>query len=368
MPVNFATARRDGRNYESKARTAFVTERSSARWTEAGRTETKSGIIRYKCSLRLVTPAIVAGFDQTRAELHWAAIRGNVRRFHRLIDPGMAMESRIFGGTTKETGQSLWLLRSREATLTSEDASKLTGPKYFTWPLSKRGHFRPHGDTTLPITFDIIFRPEAEESDRRRVRDAFRLWSLWGGLGARTRRGFGSVSLEMVGPPGEPTIPAMPADVDGWLAAAAGELGSLATQYGVTWRHRWLIGPPVRSWEDALQGVAASMAAFRGYRNRPDEGTAPETVRFGLPVTLGIGTFTGEKHDRSASSVWIRVIRLGNRYCASVVYMPTPFLPPGERVGGPNKTAWDVPAEDVLTKFMDELATPPGWQEVMAHG
>ncbi len=345
-----------------------MTVRRSARWAEAGRTETKSGIIRYQCSLRLTTPAIVAGFDQTRAELHWAAIRGNVRRFHRLIDPGLAAEPRIFGGTTRETGQSLWLLRSAEPTLASgEDASKLA-PKYFTWPLSKRGYVRPHGGTTPPIPFDIIFRPEAKESDRRRVRDAFWLWSLWGGLGARTRRGFGSVSVEMVGPPGEPTIPAMPADVDGWRAAAARELESLATRYGVKWQCRWLIGPPRLRWEEALAGVAGPMAEFRGYRNRPDGGTAPDTVRFGLPVKLGIGTFTGEKHDRSASSVWIRVIRLGARYCASVVYMPTPFLPRGERVAGANQTRWDVPPEGVLTKFMDELATAPGWQEVVALG
>lgn len=331
-------------------------------------TGTTSDFIRYKCNLRLITPTVAAGFDSGSAELHWAAIRGNVRRFHRLIDPGIATEARIFGGTTPKTGQSLWLLRSGEAALTSgADASQLA-PKYFTWSVNKRGYFRPHEGATMPITFDIIFKPEALAPDRRRVRDAFRLWSLWGGIGARTRRGFGSVSLEMAGPPGEPAIAPLPADLDGWRAAVAGEVGSIAAHYGVTWQLRWIIGPPRPRWEEALTGVAASMAAFRGYpRNRPEGRQAPETVRFGLPVRLGIGTFSGEKHDRSASSVWVRVIRVGNRHCASVVYMPAPFLPPGEGVGGLGER-WEVPSEDVLARFMDELAAAPGWREVVAHG
>ena len=320
----------------------------------------------FRCSLRLVTPAIVSGFDQTQAEIHWASIRGSVRRFHRLIDAGHQREDAVFGGTTAHAGQSLWLLKPSAAVAPAATNAAGLGPQYFTWSLAKqkRGYLQPHPDGGTPITFDLLFRPGATAEDRQRVRDAFWLWSILGGLGARTRRGFGAVELEMHGGSGDPDIAALPRNLDPWLTAIAAELNAMGDRYQVRWPFRWLVGPEHREWNKALGEAAAQMQEYRRPpRNRPQGSVAPEASRFGLPLSVGAGTFIGEKHSRSASSVWVRVARLDRGYRAYVVHMPMPLLPPGEKVSGSGQQ-WAVPGDHVVQEFMEGMAARPNWREV----
>lgn len=332
----------------------------------------------HRCTLTLVTPVITGGLDRRTPEVRWQAIRGNIRRWHRVIDPDQRHESRIFGSTAdrRETdggGQGVWLLRPRSPTVVPSKlhADRLR-PKYFTWAAKDRGYVdadSPSGP--FRVSFDIVFKPGMAEADKTRVLDALWLWSLVGGLGARTRRGFGSMSLSVVPlqeRPGE-GYPAPLLRMAAWRSDVLERLATLSRRYDVRFRARMVVGQPSESWSSALETVATAMSEYRRALPRAavDRGTAPATTRFGLPVSVAHRTFTGDGVDRSASPIWVRVARLDGRYRPYLVYWPAPFLPPGAHVRSTGIEGLEVPGDEVLAGFLSAL-TDRGWEEVaMPH-
>ena len=167
--------------------------------------------------VRAVTPAYIAGADGSQPELRVPSFKGPLRFWYRAFDPIFRYhEPEIFGGAAGGHGQSAFLLRvsehgpsrrwSWERGLVERfgegrGRGMKNGISYLAnMAVPRRQAIAPNAEFTMRVT-SLRRLPEPE------VRRAL-LGSLWllfhlGGAGSRSRRGFGSFSLERWGPTDE---------------------------------------------------------------------------------------------------------------------------------------------------------------------
>jgi CRISPR-associated protein Cmr1 len=176
----------------------------------------------------ITTPMFLGGADPMKeAELRPASIKGALRFWWRAlmwsrglnsISDLRAKEIALFGGS--EVGQSKVLLTLRfeqqsnlipkDSVLNSEgDSSNKNvvgkGALYLGYGLmdafdgksTKAGRLtRPCIAAPLEFDMTVLFSPGTKEQDTQDVCDALKLFGLCGGLGSRSRRGYGSLTLK----------------------------------------------------------------------------------------------------------------------------------------------------------------------------
>ncbi|MCL4440831.1 MAG: type III-B CRISPR module RAMP protein Cmr1, partial [Firmicutes bacterium] len=160
---------------------------------------------------KVVTPLFLSGLDQARAELREPSFKGAMRFWFRAIAlPRLAdwqavkeEEQRIFGST--DTGQGLFLLNigknKKVETVTLDWSSKwgkeLYGIDYLSYGIiSDKKPQREYIKQGELIRVKIVFRPKTSEKDMETVKLTLIALGLMGGIGARSRHGFGSLALE----------------------------------------------------------------------------------------------------------------------------------------------------------------------------
>jgi CRISPR-associated protein Cmr1 len=158
----------------------------------------------------IVTPMFLGGADQTEQlkQIRPPSVKGALRFWWRALQWNKVKdlqelhqkEARLFGAAANENdkkvkfGQSLFSLRVE--TKHWKDApcpQSLLGLKYMLGQgldgrRSLTGNFTVH----------VRFRPAAKEEDQQSVVEALMVWGLLGGLGARSRRGLGSVAVRKI--------------------------------------------------------------------------------------------------------------------------------------------------------------------------
>jgi CRISPR-associated protein Cmr1 len=163
---------------------------------------------RLEATFKVITPLFLGGANpDERAELREPAIKAALRFWYRAIDPDYrGHEARIFGGTGKGEGQAMFLLRARGVRegKTSWDRNRYAcfdaaGPKngvqYLCYSLTLGGNNRKAINAGGQIELILTFKQNPEPDDRRRIAAALWLFGHLGGLGSRSRRGLGTVSL-----------------------------------------------------------------------------------------------------------------------------------------------------------------------------
>ncbi|MBL8616785.1 MAG: hypothetical protein JNM72_14325 [Deltaproteobacteria bacterium] len=220
--------------------------------------------------LRLLTPAFIGGAaPNTRADLRPAGIRGALRAWYRLlVGPEVAAglvaahahlrESRLFGGVGHGEGQSVAALSLVEPPPTGDMAwsnRDLRGPSpglaYFGFPLDMGENDRRALKPGTTFALRLSFPRGVGEDDAALLLHTLALWVSLGGLGTRSRRGFGGLWLN-----GTPTftdfagrplpgraLPLPSAGASGALQAALRELLKGAQAL----RERLGLGLPVES-------------------------------------------------------------------------------------------------------------------------
>lgn len=139
--------------------------------------------------------------------LHWSQHRSECRDDASALQSLHAAEARLFGtpaNTDDEGdatgGQGAYLLRVRPGTQPDSGTyglGKNTGLAYIGYGMRSE-----RGDNALPMNTSfcvrLIEKPRTglNSDERQGVRDALHAWGLFGGLGARARRAFGSVAIE----------------------------------------------------------------------------------------------------------------------------------------------------------------------------
>ncbi|KKM12006.1 hypothetical protein SY88_05670 [Clostridiales bacterium PH28_bin88] len=319
---------------------------------------------------------------------------------------------------------------------------KRNGVTYFGFPLEtgnrERGNYRQRAYIKAGQDFKVqmVFKEAPRrEFDRKAVLAAFWFLGHFGGIGFRARRGFGSIALKEWR-----TVQGEPWPEMGELAPAHGagtpEEWAAALETGIKRIRNWFPASPAAThtvvdrdsrfllinegnsggpkgneffpaWVHALDRGGRLMQDFRK-RKHPDYvvvkrhlcfadrkvasahpevqpwkmATAPERVRFGLPLAFRYGSLQypirgggwktpaivlqGVDHSRSASPVWVRVIRIGPKCYPFFAFLSAPLLPPGEQLGdgNPLRHRFLQPSPQILQEFQHFLMENTSYLEV----
>lgn len=374
--------------------------------------------VLIEASYRLTTPLFCGGADPKVAELRLPSFKGMLRFWWRALAWSRCAgdlariqdeEQQLFGST--RTGQAQVLMRlmrlgSQPPLDTLKKDDRLTvargdqqvvgmGARYLGY-----GLMRPYGNNAgvlirgcvlAPLEFTVQLRAIGltPELQKTLVQGLIALGTL-GGMGSRSRRGYGSLVIRSLTVDGE--SPRLDSASEPWsaprdateLASAIAELQRQANRSGMPEytalssgaRHVVLTADDCReplhlldrvgremvrerSWGRRLDGQSLVLGNIRSEKNfRHDHDlmkkrseqrpTHPERIAFGLPHNYGrrdweqVGPAEKEL-DRRASPLFIHIHQCGSMPVAVVSFLPAVFLPAsgnGGRaqifVGGPS--------------------------------
>jgi len=411
-----------------------------------------SRIERQVLTLEFVTPCFLggAGLGQT-AEWRAASVRGELRWWFRAVAGGLyggqldrvrLLETAAFGSTAERSpllvralggpaavrpDQAIRFGRSLSAAEIAsfwKDPSKPTegrlylsreGGEVKTPPIHYLGYgpvigpkvkrpYLPAGETAkLILQWTGRNSPLVAEA-RSVLDDALWCWINLGGIGARCRKGFGSVRVVSAQAQGSGAagmrLGSSPATAGEFVDRVKELLGRTRTPATAgllcEWSHLsgasrvFISTTSFGSWEDVLLHLGAWLIAFRRrygvdrdsrtYRgvslagrdkewslSRPGSSgqvEIPERAGFGLPLTFRNGPSVNwgkEKAARRASPLLLHVARFGGAdFRAILTYLPARLVPDGELLGMPGTRARKSPPTagqmSVVDHFLDDLA------------
>ena len=363
-------------------------------------------------ALETVTPLFLGGAEpDTRAEIRPPSLKGALRFWYRALDGNFRSdelgESAAFGSTG--VGQAPILLRLNNQVVGTEpwrpsepiDAQDsqegINGAVYLGYSLTLGHNDRRAIPAGRTLSLTATAHPRATAAEQRAWLAAFWCLTHFGGLGARVRRGLGSLRLARFDgwPEASALGPPSGTNPDAWIAELVQGLTTLRHWYP----HCPHVDHPIFDhqvrvlllrqghdrWEHALAAAGAILQRYRLRRN-PDHDDieaylfpqnmapgqqlmrAPERAAFGLPLTFRFTrevhgqddrrtvTFEGEEHDRQPSPLWIRIAKIGSQYHPLFVLLNSPFLEPGVRLklhSRPGSVPFSRPARDILNDFLD---------------
>lgn len=170
-----------------------------------------------KATYKIVTPMFIAGADSakptTKAELRAPSFKGALRFWFRAIALSVSrdvkevkkMEKELFGSTDKKYGQAKFLLDIHPA---DENNKVKTGERwdghgsaYLGYRLIKYGNHMTNDRSYIKqgcsFAVTLLLKPdEKSENNCKYLKWALIALGLFGGLGSRSRKGFGSINLE----------------------------------------------------------------------------------------------------------------------------------------------------------------------------
>ncbi len=330
---------------------------------------------------RTVTPLFLGGADGKKAEIRAASIKGALRFWYRAVSfrAGTEIkdvrksEAEIFGSS--DGGQSSFLLDVVEKDIEVIKPGYKWGNQgvsYLGYGLldykgiqKERESIRPGG--SFRVRF--LLRRDKEKT-KASLLQTLKALNLFGGLGSRSRRGFGSVNLETLTVDGAQKVRPLVdvKELADEIEDFQQNLGGLATDLppytAISSRARVVLGPIRRRPLDVLENIGREMIRYRSYGRSGDSGehvlpwgeiaqqnfsgdhdlikdfaltgTAhkhPERVIFGLPHNYFFAGTTvnieGESEDyqRRASPLFIHIHKLEEGYIPVLTLLPAVFLP-----------------------------------------
>lgn len=347
----------------------------------------------------VVTPLFMSGSDRFRAELRVPSIKGVLRFWWRALALGNLSsvskvreeESRIFGSAGNDVGQAKVHLRLnlpenvvqyKDLILKYADGEPVgPGARYLGYGVveavpSKKRNTREgqilRSCLKYPFegTLSLLIKNGTSSDDVKSIESAIVAMGLFGGLGSRSRKGYGSFNLAEL-KLGEEILFRMPKDADDLrlMIKSFFENHNIVAYSGL---------PPYTAYSDLtrvdiidkgsdplrlLNSVGEAMQMYRSWgrsgkvngkdaeRNFKDDhdlalesikkkvDTHPSRAVFGLPHNY---YFSSQKEkvdvkpaelERRASPLFIHIQELANKqYAAVTTILPSDFLPSGERI------------------------------------
>jgi CRISPR-associated protein Cmr1 len=390
--------------------------RSLCSGRDDGSGEIKMGVTKLKACFRIVTPLFMSGANPQSAELRVPSIKGVLRFWWRAlalggldsVDGVRAKEARIFGSTKGQSSFKLRLYLSKKINRLKKNSvlkynnnkdAVGSGARYLGY-----GIIEASGEASGEITrqcieypleggvLELLFRPNTPKDDIKSVEAALISMGLLGGIGSRSRKGYGSFNLTSLTRDDEAKpVFAMPSDLNGLKETILSLFGA-NNQYKIT-PYRGC--PPYTAFSETtridiieegddplklLNSIGEKMMDYRSYLKSKTfyddhhllraaiDGKVtnhPRRVVFGLPNNYHF--HDGEKpivkpktYDRRASPLFIHIQQLNkNQYAAITSIFPADFLPNGEKiVVGKSPVNVNVNGYKVLHEFIDGKGTP----------
>lgn len=372
---------------------------------------------------RIVTPLFGAGADSNNAELRLPSFKGVLRFWWRALawqrcvgELGRikAEEDALFGSTG--TGQSRVIMRlvpsrlpnqvprSKRLTMPGTDAIVGDGARYLGYGVMEAFESRNRGTKAgeltrsclpAPIDFTVLIRTrELSDEQMKSLEDALIAMGILGGMGAKSRKGYGSTVLRSLRIDGAETwsTPRSDAEVKRVIAELhrAGIADALPSFTALSSRSRYvLLRRETKEPLDLLDAVGRELVRFRSWGRQgkilggnvnsehlfkddhdlmkadpSQRRTHPRRIAFGLPHNYGsgremkVGPFD-RALDRRASPLFIHVHEFDEAVLAIVSFLPALFLPRDRSevsVGGAKIAL--APADrlyDPVHQFLDRL-------------
>ena len=373
---------------------------------------------------RVATPCFT-GPEDGKAELRLPSIKGVLRFWWRawayaaFIDDDdgncavrrlRRCENDLFGSS--ETGQGRLAMRLDTATrprtlgkgnILRDEGGKRVGPgaRYLGYGVME-AFARPQKGTDagqlirpcLEAPFEFALRIGAkDEVPLRQVEPALRLLGLAGGLGARARKGYGSLNLISLQGDGVEDWRS-PETIDDYREQLASLLGSTTAcdrepEFSAFSSHtRVDLLSESHAPLKVLDDYGRAMVRYRSWgrngkildkeRSRqkfredhdwmkgdaPDTDFHPRRAVFGLPHNYGKGIEVKPKnYGRRASPLLFHVHRIGERYAGIAFLLRARFLPGTEKILARDRAVPAKPDWSVLTDFLDENSRQRLWPD-----
>ncbi len=335
--------------------------------------------------LKTVTPLFIGGADPEQpAEIREPSIKGALRFWFRAIYPNYtrADEERIFGSTGRQSGVLLRITDRPQAAAGQKGDGFDKHTAYLGYGAilynknstngkdKKSEAERPYFTKGKTFTLNLLFKPSLSEDDRHKVERSLWAWITFGGLGARSRRGFGSLMVKSIEGNELDKLSwrfndntTLTTAIKAFINSIADKPSSLAeyTCFSADSQCVVLLSPDKFSKFDypALEYIGEQMLNYRSYNaeknfqddhdimckyltNNTKPPSCPKRAAFGLPHNYffsssyksgSVNFVEGDKEGRRASPLFISVQELVNRrYAVVVTFLPAIFLSDGGQV------------------------------------
>ena len=158
----------------------------------------------------LITPlfggGVTAGEPDTRMPIRASAIRGQLRYWWRFLNrdkPDLFNEERQIWGGAAEEGEDFaskvrLKIKQVPSNLSSSEYANQAG--YALFPARATDDAPVKHLIQKGLTFDLLIACKNDDDFEADIKPALRWWMTFGGLGARTRRGVGSVYTDQLSP------------------------------------------------------------------------------------------------------------------------------------------------------------------------
>jgi CRISPR-associated protein Cmr1 len=374
----------------------------------------------YEVKLKVMTPLFLGNaqledvknerINDIPSELRPPSLKGVLRFWHRAVgQDNLQTEAEYFGSTT---GQSSFLLQVKNLPkihLNKEEHWKTElgylgyGPiiavkkeSEIKRKLLSRQYIEPGED----LVFRLVFRPDITPKVRTAVERSFRMLSLFGGLGSRSRRGFGSVVCkDML----FENIEALSQRIKSEFEQSSPLMDEKDLSYtAISTQTKVLLMEGNFSWEETLQKIGGLLLKFRSFRTKPPESKwprndhdlifdfltqntiteAPARSVYGLPHNYYFSSCklnavvegNNDQFIRRASPLFIHIHQLRTgRYIIVISFFPAQFLRKGislnvkQKIKGVNvktSAALEVPDWTAIYDFLHFLENKHGVLEV----
>lgn len=357
--------------------------------------------VRVKKSLtvtyRIVTPMFLAGAEQKRAELRLPSIKGALRYWYRAVnkkynelisnEKSLTWEEDIFGGSGVNVIQSRFLMRIsssdlKEKVFTKQDRA-LQGLNYLSFSLqqTKTEKVRSYIEPNQTFTIQFLMKPPKTDVTPYWKALATSIWLLGhvGGLGSRSRRGFGTIALvdwnisdcEI----GQEILSQLPRTdqaetVEEWIQLFHQGLGTIQEWFGIPEATHpviddqssfYMSSEGYSNWNEAMRRGAELLKTFR-MENRAGQ----KRVALGMPLLIkNYDTkFVPKGYDRIPSPVCLRVISIQDRFFPLFTMLSNISSPPIIKKVSNTSQEISVPIPKVLRDFQLYLEECGFFQEV----
>jgi CRISPR-associated protein Cmr1 len=404
--------------------------------------ERRSLVQRIEIEVEFVTPCFLGGADnKTTAEWRGPSIRGQLRWWFRAVAGGECggalpkvaqAEAALFGTTNARSMLQVRALDGPQAVTPAEDGPRFGRPVSHIdlangWAeLAAAQRLQLQKGSGNPIAYlgfgcmnwkGAPVRPWLAPGETARLllqikspnqfeplSKSLWAWLNLGGVGSKSRRGFGSLRVKSItgvppsgdclSPPG--TVGDFERKIRAVLASAVA--GLPAAQESAAWSH---FSPDSRifvstigssSWEEAMLKAGGWLVAFRRRYGSPSDGrmldgkavanrdyvwakaskvpngNIPDRAGFGLPLPFGQAvsvTWGDEKEKRRASPLLLHIAQVGDKYFSIWTYLPADLVPPGEKLrfkADHSPAGAHLPSveqKQIVGLFLDDLESEP---------
>jgi len=308
-----------------------------------------------EATYRIVTPMFIGGADGSPSDgVRPPSFKGALRFWWRALNWGRFYEdtqnednalkalhreeARLFGSAAQgdEGGQGVFLLSIKQPKSYIEDnawprvqpmgKSGFMGMGLWESGKKEKGNFQPHRvsiSSNEPIKVRLGFRSNTQGADIEQIKQALKVMGLFGGLGSRSRRGFGSIALVELDDVNYtcPSISAYESFIKEALMDSCQQMFPSFTAMSDCTRVGYIAGQQ----NTAILAHQAASELFYKVRGMKAEVRGVNKRGFGQPLPLKPNK--KEYEQRRASPLIFHIHPIGSQFICSHIFMPAQFLP-----------------------------------------